>query len=379
MKKIFTLFIAAFAVANSFGQVATWNTFGVTATTGSTQGYAPATIDANVTSSGLVAADSVHRLSTAKVWGGGNWAVNTAKDGIDSLKYITFSLTPKAGYSLSLTGLDSLRYRSSAKGPISFLLQYAVAGGAFTDIQTFNYARPTATTNGAVAPVDLSTFKDLQAVTSTVTFRLVPFNSPTSGGSFYIGNNAISKTAISIIGAVVLPVALHSFTASLVNSQAQLNWQTTSEIDFHHFDVEKSFDSKNFSLLSTVNAVKKAGVSAYEYVDFSKSLDLQYYRLKMVDNNGSYKYSAIVAVNGKATTNVQVFPNPVANYAIVSHPKATAGAFLWVISMDGRSVALKAVQVGATKTSLDVSSLMRASYIVSFENNGTKMVTKLIK
>ncbi|MDW7693101.1 T9SS type A sorting domain-containing protein [Flammeovirgaceae bacterium SG7u.111] len=120
-------------------------------------------------------------------------------------------------------------------------------------------------------------------------------------------------TALGGIGP--LPVTLTSFTASANNSFTNIRWSTASEWDFSHYEIEKSFDGINFDFVAEVDPKGGEGLLAdYTYTDLFPGRDLIYYRLKMVDLDGSFEYSKVVAVSTKASLEaLSVFPNPAPN------------------------------------------------------------------
>jgi len=180
-------------------------------------------------------------------------------------------------------------------------------------------------------------------------------------------------------GESVLPVTLKSISASLINNQPQVNWETSNETNFDYFGVEKSFDAKNFAEIARVASNKASIGSTYQYADINKTLATQFYRLKMVDNDGTFKYSSVVAVNGKPSLSLALYPNPVTNTIILSHPKAIAGAAVKVTSIDGKILSTQNVQTGATQTSIDATRLVKGNYVVSFVNDGVSSTTQLVK
>ncbi|MBS1741643.1 MAG: T9SS type A sorting domain-containing protein [Bacteroidetes bacterium] len=115
---------------------------------------------------------------------------------------------------------------------------------------------------------------------------------------------------------VVLPVVLTDFTAQVKNYDVVLNWQTASEINSSHFNIERSVDNRNFSTIGSVTAAGYSNVKLnYGFIDnkpvqFDKPV---YYRIAMADRDGSVKYSKIIAVTLKSNgVFVQsVYPNPV--------------------------------------------------------------------
>lgn len=177
----------------------------------------------------------------------------------------------------------------------------------------------------------------------------------------------------------LLPVTLKSITGSLINNQPQVNWETSNETNFDYFGVEKSFDAKNFAEIARVASNKASNGSAYQYADINKTLSTQFYRLKMVDNDGTFKYSSVVAVNGKPSLSLALYPNPVTNTIILSHPKAIAGAAVKVVGIDGKILSTQNVQTGATQTSIDATRLVKGNYVVSFVNDGVSSTTQLVK
>ncbi len=385
MKKLFTLLLSAFLISQSFAQVGAWNTFalvGGSADYGPSP-FAPTTLDANLSSGGLVRGIGLTTTGTGagKVWGANGFTFGTAQGAIDSNKVITFSITPNTSYKTSLTTLDSIRIRVSASGPISYLIQYAIGAGAYQDLGTRSITRPGTTSNFALEGFILSGIAALQNIpaATTVTFRIAPFSATSASGTFYIGNNSVSQNNISLTGSVALPVTLKALSASLINNQPQVNWATSTEINFDYFGVEKSLDTKNFVEIAKLASNKASNGSAYQYTDINKTLSTQFYRLKLVDNDGTFKYSSVVAVNGKASLELAIYPNPVTNTIILSHPKAVAGASLKIVGIDGRTLSTNAVATGATQTSLDVTKLVKGNYVVSFVNNGVASAIQLVK
>jgi hypothetical protein len=87
----------------------------------------------------------------------------------------------------------------------------------------------------------------------------------------------------------------------------------------------------------------------------------------------------VVSVNGKIPTKISVFPNPVTNNLVLSHPKALDGAVIRIVSLNGTAVALYNVQKDAVQTSVDVSKLAKGSYIVVYRNGQQQQTIKIIK
>ncbi len=123
-----------------------------------------------------------------------------------------------------------------------------------------------------------------------------------------------ANTAWFTIGrrdATPLPVTLVSFSAQQLDNQVQLKWQSASEENTSHFDVERSADGQQFVPLLTRKAQgNSAALVSYNALDNSPLGGTSYYRLKMVDLDGTFAYSSMVSVNAEGTVLVRPYPNP---------------------------------------------------------------------
>jgi hypothetical protein len=126
-----------------------------------------------------------------------------------------------------------------------------------------------------------------------------------AGNDFVIDDIKVTWVSGGVLGnragdgcTTTTPVELISFTAEKLSQNAMLKWSTASESNFSYFSIEKSEDGINFSETGRVNSRGSASAPAsYDFVDFQGA---SYYRLKMVDLDGSGKYSNIISLlNGK--------------------------------------------------------------------------------
>jgi hypothetical protein len=184
-----------------------------------TQGLAAGTVATGVTNStGLTRGPGVGTSGTAaqNAWGGNNWA-STSSAGISAGKSVTFGLTVEAGHTLSISSLD-MNYRHSPTGPNSGYWQYQVNGGAWNLIGDFsNEFSSSSSSGGAIPEINLSGISGLQNIGSgsTVTFRVTPYGSTGSAGTWYAydkpGNDLVVNGSVS--GGSVVSNAFSNWTA----------------------------------------------------------------------------------------------------------------------------------------------------------------------
>jgi len=111
-----------------------------------------------------------------------------------------------------------------------------------------------------------------------------------------------------------LPVELTSFTVTAQNQNVLLNWSTASELNNNGFEVQRSLLNSEFV---TVGFVEGAGTSSlqqeYSFTDQNLSNGKYSYRLKQIDFDGTFEFSAEVEVNVVSLDNYSLinnYPNP---------------------------------------------------------------------
>jgi hypothetical protein len=153
-----------------------------------------------------------------------------------------------------------------------------------------------------VLTVDYTTLPGYASMT-TDSIESAPF---TGLGQFDINNN------FGFDYGGDLPVSLLYFDAERAGDVVHLTWGTASEINFDHYEIERSPDGVNHEAILSVYANPGSSRSEYEATDSEPLPGASYYRLKQIDTDGSYEHSAWVRVEGKQkSTEMQVYPNPV--------------------------------------------------------------------
>ena len=177
----------------------------------------------------------------------------------------------------------------------------------------------------------------------------------------------------------IVPVILTYFNAAVKNYDVQLSWQTATEVNSSHFIIEKSADQQSFSEAGRVaaNGFSDTRVN-YNFTDNKPTVFDRpvFYRLKMVDRDGSYKYSKIISVVLKASGSYvqNVFPNPVNPGGIVkaSFISATPQVIaVWLYNSTGVAILQKqmAVAKGVTVLAFDIpSTVAKGSYYLLFRS-----------
>jgi hypothetical protein len=111
-----------------------------------------------------------------------------------------------------------------------------------------------------------------------------------------------------------LPVTLVSFTATARENAAELNWATSEETNSDHFEIQRSTDGKAWKNVGNLAAQGESKVKkTYTFTDREPETGENLYRLKMVDTDGTFAFSAIRSLRFDSKLESSIYPNPVSN------------------------------------------------------------------
>jgi hypothetical protein len=136
--------------------------------------------------------------------------------------------------------------------------------------------------------------------------------------------------------ATVLAAELIDFKAITHKSTVDLLWQTASEKDVSHFDIEQSTDGLTFSKIGETKAAGKANAYIFN-VEGPLSIRT-YFRLKIVNSDGSFTYSKVLSVAFGKDLSVKAFPNPIQNELSIDVVSESKQLVIEVIDVLGRSI-----------------------------------------
>ncbi|EAY29465.1 T9SS type A sorting domain-containing protein [Microscilla marina] len=203
----------------------------------------------------------------------------------------------------------------------------------------------------------------------------------------YGSNGERTKRIISENTVNPLPVNLLEFTAekSKVNlRQALLRWTTISEQNSKHFEVEHSTDVTHFTLLGKRKAAQNSDQKVlYEYLHAAPVAGTNYYRLKLVDLDGSSTYSPTRAVLFDYVNNVTIFlyPNP-ANTSTklrIEGIGASDQLSLAIHSLGGEKIEARALKaLPPFEYHINITKLAVGIYIVEVLVNGKRYPIRLV-
>jgi hypothetical protein len=239
--------------------------------------------------------------------------------------------------------------------------------------------------DGVSSDLDV-TFTALFSAVSVVRFRLGFEFVKGNGGSTTVDREyATEFNCLSFPQQSTLPVKLISFSGSYRNNSTTLTWETENEVNFDHFEIERSSDGVKYSNIGYKAATSSVTTSRQTYMQADDltavSGSVFYYRLRMVDRDGQFKFSNVIMIRKESKTinGITLSPNPVVNgqATVRFSASATDIVSLRILDMGGKVVLQQQNKAYAGNNSVSINNLDRLQpgvYVLQMAN-GEEMTT----
>ena len=152
----------------------------------------------------------------------------------------------------------------------------------------------------------------------------------------------VEDYAAFIPSAIVLPVTLLNFNGKLQEDKILLHWVTSNEQNLKNFEIEKSIDGSNYYLVGKQKANGYTNATkSYSFLDADIAA-INYYRLRMNDENGQSKISSVILVNADERGQKLMLQKNPFNYALdLKLAKMALHIKLQLITIDGKVIGEK--------------------------------------
>jgi hypothetical protein len=196
-------------------------------------------------------------------------------------------------------------------------------------------------------------------------------------------SNTATVTINYPMQAFPLPIKLVSFSGSLSASSVQLKWIVDDNETGNFFELEKSEDGKEYKTTALVLVSSTTGKASYSYTD--KAASTTYYRLKIVNKDGSISYSKVLLFRTSKETNENrlTLQSGTGTSLNFTYNSSTAGTFTATLySMNGTALLTTKINctAGINSFSLDaICNFPKGVYIMEVANNAERTTAKLIK
>ncbi|MFN4285345.1 MAG: T9SS type A sorting domain-containing protein [Lacibacter sp.] len=190
-------------------------------------------------------------------------------------------------------------------------------------------------------------------------------------GPYYFSDGC-GTNPLGCQGAGVLPVEFGAFTIRQRGPrQVDLEWFTFTEINALHFVAERSQDGTNWQQIGTVAAKGQSPSKVtYRFSDMQAPAGTVFYRLRQVDADGRFFFSDVLRIAITPLSNIQLYPNPVANVATLYAANGfKSNQSIQIFGVRGNLVQTVAGRTGNT-ISIPVEQLRPGIYTIRVVDNG---------
>lgn len=167
------------------------------------------------------------------------------------------------------------------------------------------------------------------------------------------------------------PVLLSGFGIQRNNNKVTAAWQTQQEFNSSRFEIERAYDNASFQKIGSVLAAGTSNtLKAYTFSDNSNtSKNVSFYRIKMIDIDGTFVYTETKSVKGAGTkSDFIIFPNPSYGNAKITISDLSEPTEVQLLDVTGRLV--KSVILYNTNTT-EINNLQIGSYFVRIKGKVT--------
>lgn len=180
-----------------------------------------------------------------------------------------------------------------------------------------------------------------------------------SGGTFTTGVG---------LGSPLEPSFL-DISAEKAGEQNRITWTLPGSYAASYFMVERSTDGSNFQGMEKVNATKEPTQAnkTYTTLDKNPAVAINYYRVKVVEDNGRFSYSKVVSVKNGISNPISVYPNPAKDQVNISINSATeTNATITITDVTGKTVAAidQTLATGSNKITVALNGFAKGTYVI---------------
>lgn len=183
---------------------------------------------------------------------------------------------------------------------------------------------------------------------------------------------------------LLLPLQLISFTANRAGSTNILEWKTATDLNTSLFDIERSRNNNNFTVIGTLSS-KETGntITSYTFTDNKPYNGINYYRLKIIDRDHHFLYSAVRSVNNTAGFKLVIYPNPVVTRSLTlkANSEKPIKIQIEILNAEGKIMLSNQLQLmqGISLQTINVSHLSNGNYFIRCVSAEKTTVLKFIK
>lgn len=205
-----------------------------------------------------------------------------------------------------------------------------------------------------------------------VTITFDPFSQLLASGTF---------TKNTLLPVTVLATKILNFSGKKEGNTAKLFWSIDNSLEYVSFQVERSTDGLSFETAGTIKAVDNPGKYNFSFIDKNMLPGTGYYRIKILQNDGSVLYTKTIAIaNTSFNNDYIVTPNPASEFIIIKGIADREVVDIKIYDANGKLIKKLMQQIisGNNNLQISVQELITGNYFVEIHKADKSSYTKQI-
>jgi glucose/arabinose dehydrogenase len=201
--------------------------------------------------------------------------------------------------------------------------------------------------------------------------------SEVENGTLYAA--ALTENAVyKIIPLEATPLTLTHFSGRETDGgYNELNWTTATEQNVEKFVIEYSSNGTEFSSAGAVNASNNINGAEYSFRHYAITGGKIFYRLNIIDADGTGNYSPAISINNTSTTGIKIYPTIIAAGKLhINSGKRIDKVQLFTVA--GKPVLTKETNGANGYFSIVLPALQKGMYIIQLTGRDFQKNQKII-
>lgn len=172
-----------------------------------------------------------------------------------------------------------------------------------------------------------------------------------------------------------LPLNISNFSTKSYQNEIQVVWSANEPEQCIGYELEKSFDGKNWNVLTFKSNSTPNSTTLYSYIDNQKSVNTIYYRLKKINKDNSMEYSNTITYLDGEQHRFTINPNPATNEItlVANHQELINN--IKCFDLTGKTIGIQL----NSNNKIDISELLPGVYYQNIETTNNTYIQKFIK
>ena len=292
------------------------------------------------------------------------------------------SFTNNTGVNLTnfRVGYVAEHWRSTLDGQLNgWAVTYSINGGAPVSLEDLSYTAPNNILTGGGPHGSSSLSQDFTTTLAAGQVIEIIFFGDNGTGSGSRQGVAIDNFSFEASDAA-LPVDLLSFTATPRDKQVHLDWTFDNARGFDRFAIEHATDRQEWAEIGVVHYTETISRSRQaQYTHRSPANGNNYYRLRMIDEDGTEKLSRVQSVHLRKSGGFTPVNTLVDVELFVTRSGSDEAAQLTIVDLQGRVMETGLLPEFEENAQMNLSGLAPGVYLLQVVTSSDRTTFKIVK